>query len=294
MMKWWGPLLLLSVSGSVWARFDRSIYGKDDRLDAFEKIKALAEITPAVAMQIYPRHYTCNQQTEICTFKDQSLSERLRLCPDVPFAQQISVGECTGFLLGPKHLLTAGHCLNKEYSCKGLDWIFKVEADPQGGRKMQVEKKQIYHCTQVLKREINREKGLDIALIELDRPVRGVKPLPLAPEGTLLKEGASLWTIGHPDGLPMKYSTTSVVIKESIGPLVKVRSDNFHGGSGSPLLDPEAKMVMGLLVRGQEDHHWDDAKGCFSLTTYSDQDKAGEEAVTTTAIHQFLENVPGL
>ena len=40
-------------------------------------------------------------------------SKKMRLCPEVRFSEQKVIGRCTGFLVAPNLLLTAGHCFDQ-------------------------------------------------------------------------------------------------------------------------------------------------------------------------------------
>jgi len=208
-------------------------------------------------------------------------SEGSNVCLDEPFLWQVAnpIG-CTGFLIAPNVLATAGHCVVNHGKvtdditpeCASFSWIFDHKLDdhgslPMGGKSH----KQIYHCKKVIHAENDTERrfvsygsrhGLDFALIELDRDVKDRKPL-IAKLDVPMKD-QELHLIGHPLGLPQKSSHGGFVNSNQNPFFYEASLDSFGGNSGSPVFDDEGS-VVGVLVRGPEDFYFDEKSGCERL-----------------------------
>jgi len=96
------------------------------------------------------------------------------------------------------------------------------------------------------------DNGKDFAIIKL-------KTLPQAPPLKFIdidpQIGASVYTLGHPDGLPLKYSHGGKVVSTERHSFT-VSLDTFCGNSGSPVfLDRTETTLAGILIKGQKD--WD-------------------------------------
>jgi hypothetical protein len=60
----------------------------------------------------------------------RTLEEAYGVCANEPNAQDLTIGKCTGFLVGPDLLVTAGHCVTSDFSCKeDYKWIFEFRDD---------------------------------------------------------------------------------------------------------------------------------------------------------------------
>src|SRR5690606_14930192 len=113
-----------------------------------------------------------------------------------------------------------------------------------------LEQDQVYSCKEVVYFDFDRTlRGVDLAIIKLDRPVVGRKPveLDLQPE---LRPGDPLIMIGYPMGISQKVVENGKVLsvdKKNVS--FKHDLDSFSVNSGGPIFSPDGKQV-GVLVRG--------------------------------------------
>jgi V8-like Glu-specific endopeptidase len=176
-------------------------------------------------------------------------------CPKVKFAKQTSLQyACTGFLVAPDIIMTAGHCMvntgesrnETEVYCKAFSWLFDYNdtIDPEN-----VDANKLYGCKRVIY-AVKDEKApfRDFALVQLNRAVKGRTPFKLNSGG--LKANETLSMIGHPFGLPSKLSRNAkVLINNPKRQSFLTNLDAFHGNSGSPVLNSKNE-VIGILVGG--------------------------------------------
>ena len=158
------------------------------------------------------------------------------------------IAECTGFLVGEDLLLTSNHCLEPADgggTCSSHAWVFGYAvSDPrQLGNPFLASLDDVYTCRAIVKR--SAAKGF--ALVRLDRRVEGRVPLTLRALGRV-DDGARLFTVGYPGGLPLKITVGGRVdINEETAAHFSVVLDIFRGNSGGPVVDAVTGVVEGIV-----------------------------------------------
>jgi secreted trypsin-like serine protease len=157
------------------------IYGSDDRLDLWQvqnkRLLALADSTVALF-----------EASDVTLSKDQATlatqhyGRAYNLCKEEPFYDQENGAFCSGSLIGPDLLMTAGHCVTSAEACQGTRFVFGFGLKSKGASPKTVPAADVYSCGELLGREQNNG-GADWALIRLDRPAAGRVPLKLSPGG---------------------------------------------------------------------------------------------------------------
>ena len=169
---------------------------------------------------------------------------------------------CTGFLVAPDLLVTAGHCVyavntpNKELrnetglACKVFSWLFDYEdqAHSKAATK-NINPNRVYGCKQIIyATQTEKAPFLDYALIQLDRPALGRTPFKLASVRPGI--GSMLSVIGYPFGTPVKIADQGRVTSDNPSRDSFLTSlDAFSGNSGSPVFNG-GNQVVGILVGG--------------------------------------------
>lgn len=172
------------------------------------------------------------------------------LCDDEPFRAQLLLGTCTGFLVGPDLLVTAGHCV-AGLACARTAVVFGYELLRVAGSPEVVYKGlDTYHCREVVAAEYGEASVPDFALLRLHRPVSD--RVALCVERTSVPAvGNKLVMAGHPMGLPLKVDTGGEVTKvDAAGRYFDATTDSFTGSSGAAVLDATTLGVVGILARG--------------------------------------------
>ncbi|OIQ17854.1 MAG: hypothetical protein BM556_10525 [Bacteriovorax sp. MedPE-SWde] len=253
---------------------NKVIYGQDNRVNALNsgifwqhKSAAVASMIRKSKLKEFASYYKAS------TF--MTLGEQYSLCSDERFYSEPVLSECSGFLISPDTLITAGHCVkalpypyngNPEKMCEDFVWSFDFTQTKAYENKVSL--KQVYNCKEVIEAKYNFAH--DYAIIKLEKAVEGVKPLKTAQ----LVDSTELVVIGHPSGLPKKVAPGGKVI-DTNGSSSKFYAalDSFQGNSGSPVLD-KAGDVVGILVSGKTDYIYDEKAQCQRVNRCDNNGKA--------------------
>lgn len=256
-------LLSIFLTDHACAQDPKVTYGKDNRKEAFlSNDKRISQWRDSIAMQLEGiRIITKGNEAY---FSQLNLSQDFGICSTEKFAEQNSVGLCSGFLIGPKTLLTAGHCLKYERYCQDYHWYFGYVHSTSDNK---IDSKNLYYCKKILDKKQNGN-GLDYALIELDRVVENRPILPLRKTGKISLL-TPLLSLGHPMGLPMKAILGGRVLQNSQRDYFKANLDTFMGSSGSPVINVKTGLVEGVLTSGGKDFIYDDEKKCLKTNQCS-------------------------
>ncbi len=196
------------------------------------------------------------QDGTFTTIDTEGLGETLEksqgICPGAKFAHQIVLPGCSGFLVGPDLIVTAGHCVDKEHLSQAV-WIFGYDKKYSFDTHPIFQPTQIYTVKEViawaLENPNDNKSGMDFSLVRLDRPVEGISPLKIRKFGKV-EIGDPLAIIGYPNGLTAKISAEAKVLDNSDPNLFKSNLDIFNGNSGSPVINLDTGLVEGILTRG--------------------------------------------
>jgi hypothetical protein len=152
---------------------------------------------------------------------------------------------CTGFLISPGLLITNAHCFHSGTSLKSAVVEFDFDSYQQTP------------ISRYLMRQVIMDTNLDLAAFELDEILCDRNPLALATFRPEIR--TSLALIGHPDGEPKQVSKTGCrVTRVDLPGASAARTDFEHrcasrpGSSGSPVIDLDTGLVVGLHHYGEE------------------------------------------
>ena len=249
------------------------IYGEDGRVEIHAvESKEIQSLGNSVAARV--SHWSLDIKEDNFSFNDVSLLSDMwaqGVCSDEKFATQPTIADCTGFLIAPDLLVTAGHCAldvegisrnDATFECQSNSWIFDYKADSGNTKLEDVNLNNLYNCEEVVFGKLTEKE--DFAIIKLDREVRDRKPLKLRTEGKVQLE-EDIFVIGHPSGLPMKYTGDSIVKENSDDNYFSTNLDTFGGNSGSPVFNARTLEVEGILVRGRTDYVDSEVDGQFCM-----------------------------
>ena len=257
------------------------IYGEDNRKDVFESTdSALVELSRSTAAMIPSNLVRPETDDE---YKITSTTLRARgICAKERFSNQITAANCSGFLVAPNVLVTAGHCIKSNTDCSSNKWVFdyKVEHEAQGV--VNVSRSSVYSCKKIISRSLDQETMDDYAVIELDRKVTDRSPLTFRRAGKI-SVGTEIAVIGHPTGLPTKIADGASVrsLKEKF---FVTNLDTYGGNSGSAVFNVKTGEVEGILVRGENDYVHDRAQGCQVSNVCKSNECRGEDVTFITHI----------
>lgn len=251
---------------------DKAIYGVDSRIDVKDsKNPQQKTVAKSVAVMI-PQYVIWDVSETKTTFMDLTLRDTMQVCDNERFADQQTVATCTGFLVAPNKLVTAGHCVQNQSDCSSNKWVFDYQLNSNSPMVGSVNNDAVYSCKSIVESKLTRSifSKTDWAVIELDRPVKGRTPLKLSRKAP--SRGDNVYVVGSPSGLPLKIATGKVRAKRLKHFVTNL--DTFAGNSGSPVLNAKTHEVEGILVRGAADY---DSYYCNSAVKYKEDGGRGED-----------------
>ncbi len=278
---------LLSYSVNVHAHpalKPKVIYGLDHRHELFEEpdpaIRILATSTVALieTKDLYESEHAFHLSAK-------TFGEEFGLCPNERYAYQPAGAFCSGFLIAPDLVVTAGHCLPEKQDCANTAFVFGYSYKNQDSMPDLIAKHDVYTCRRLI---VSKEKssGIDFALVKLDREVVGRTPLAFRSHGQV-RRGDPLLVIGHPGGIPAKIAGGGHVRDSREKHTFVANLDVVSGNSGSPVFNFLTHEVEGILVGGEEDFI-KTREGCHVSLRCTNNDCVGEEVVRTTSVLPYL------
>jgi V8-like Glu-specific endopeptidase len=276
----------------VTAGANAAVFGTDDRVEAIAKPNFQMQIK-STAIWISNLYIESNRNSSPLSSQFVPAGESLKLdlpilasgegagvCSDQKFAEQpVSPVACTGFLVAPDLLVTAGHCAVLENEihdvvnpyCTDFKWVFNFALDqfghlpnlnPVSQGQVVGCKKIIYAVENPIFNSVTRTYSFrrDFALIQLDHKVTDHPLIKISRDG--VKLGDKLTLIGYPEGLPAKI-VTGQVTENSDPNFYRTNFTVFSGDSGGPVLGSNGQ-VVGILVRQfpDADYVTDPVKNC--------------------------------
>ena len=263
------------------------IYGTDDRQEVGELTNpqqiawADATVSFFTDSEVSCSGGSCDLATRI--YGDTQGGTFLPLCSGERFVGQPQGAGCSGFLIAPDLVATAGHCFPSQLDCDRAAIVFGFAGDASGTASTSVPEADVYGCSEIVAQALERDSldalgDEDFALLRLDRPVTDRAPLPIRQAG-IVPDTASLATLGSLLGLPIKYSPGASLRSNSPeNAKFEANLDAAPGNSGGPVLDVTSGLVEGIISNGpgigfinetqpdgticQRTTHCDDLTGC--------------------------------
>lgn len=263
------------------------VYGEDDRVlvenSDNELYKKLASST---AVQIKNSKLEASEDGQSFKVTSEKLKDSFfNVCSDERYADEMSAGNCSGFLVGEDLLVTAGHCMRSNFDCENFKWAFNYQSGVVK-ENSQLPSEDVYECKEIVNQVLSSASKNDFAVVRLDRPVKNREPLKFRTEGRA-PVGLPLVVIGHPSGLPTIVADGAFVRNDDNDFFFKANLDTFGGNSGSAVFNAETGEVEGILVRGERDYVFDSEAKCYRVNKCEDDACRGEDVTRITVIPEL-------
>ncbi|MFA6434613.1 MAG: serine protease [Elusimicrobiales bacterium] len=293
--------ILLALSALSWADRSRSIYGDDDRVDYYAAspgMQALADSVVSIwnAADLAP---AARGKIKLRTVR---FRDSFNLCREVKFQDQPRGPFASGSLVEESLVLTAGHVITDETACKNARIVFGFAAKKRGARvATTIPAAEVYRCAEIVERFRSLElstgtpvkpalAGADFALIRLDRPAKGYKPLRIN-RGAGLNAGDKVFVIGYPARLPLKIGEKGTVRDFTKEGCFITDLDVFPGNSGSPVFNAATGLIEGVMVR-EDGGYIESPEGCVAMNVYAQADGDGNEITKISVAAPFIPESP--
>jgi V8-like Glu-specific endopeptidase len=247
------------------------IYGPDDRMDygvASNRNPSIAPILNA-SVALFPKEKTAQAAPGQVRLITQTLGEKEKLCAGEPFHSQETGAFCSGTLIAPDVVLTAGHCIREIYSVARFSLLevafvfgfYARNAADRGATLVPADR--VFLGKEVIEGVRDPISLEDWCVVQLNRPVPQSIATPVTGwrKSTVIK-GHQVFVVGYPSGLPLKYAPNSTVHEGGSDIFFIANLDTFGGNSGAGVYEAQTNELVGILARGQTDYVESKDKQC--------------------------------
>jgi Trypsin-like peptidase domain len=242
-------LVLLLTGGLFLSPVTHAFYGNDDRQDIFQLVgENLADADSVVTL--FPDYQVNDFGDGTSALLTVNYGEDCNLCPSERFREQPSRSFCSGVLVGPDVIATAGHCINGEIELQNIRFVFGYRMRDEATTELVINNSDIYSGAEVIAWQVDDNAGSDWALIWLNRTVVNHRIARVRESGTI-SDGQPVHIIGHPMGLPAKFAGGASVRDNRYRAVFVTNLDAYPGNSGSPVFNSTTHEVEGILVGGE-------------------------------------------
>lgn len=259
------------------------IYGVDGRVDVFQLPAGpnLDDVDSVVAL--FNDADVIDNGNGTSTLQTQNFGAAQNLCAGERFRDQPTGAFCSGFLVAPDIIATAGHCVNAG-NVANVRFVFGFRMRNATTAETVINNAEIYRGVNVIGQQLVGN-GADWALVRIDRPVTNHPIVRIRRTGKI-GDIQAVHVIGHPSGLPTKFAGGAAVRNNQPSAFFVANLDTYGGNSGSPVFNSDTHEVEGILVRGEADFVQQDT--CRVSLVCPTTGCRGEDCTRTTEFAQLL------
>jgi V8-like Glu-specific endopeptidase len=285
-MRYFHPftLVLLLIAGVWFSSLTHAYYGTDDRRDTYELSgQDLADADSVVALFHSSRVYDLWDGTSALLV--DKYGEECNLCPSEQFREQPTGAFCSGVLVAPDLIATAGHCI-KDENIADIRFVFGYRMLDADTPDIVITNSDIYSGAEVIAWQVDDTTAADWALVRLDRAVVNHRVARIRESGSI-SDGQALHIIGHSMGLPAKFAGNASVRDNQYRAVFVSNLDAYPGNSGSPVFNSTTHEVEGILLGG-EGGELVKQGDCFVTRVCPDDGCSGKYSTRTTEFAEYI------
>ncbi len=226
------------------------VYGSDDRVDVDQVADENVQRNVSSVVSLIDIASIVDNGDGTSLIQTVRFGDAQRLCSSERFADQQTAPFCSGFLVAPNMVATAGHCVDNNNLAR-TRFVFGYQIKNFLNGTIRLPNADIFSAQAIVARNLISD-GADYAVVRLDRPAIG-RPVTKIRRAAKIPDNQSVYVIGHPSGLPMKFAPDAVVRDNGPVDFFVANLDTYGGNSGSAVFNAETHMVEGILVRGETD-----------------------------------------
>ncbi len=287
----WGPtmirvfVLAFLFSPFVFAQINSNvIYGDDDRTDYYELTDPDVVYQTRASVLLVKNTDILPFAQGLVELKNKALGQNKNYCPTERFLRQPTAGFCSGFLVANNIVATAGHCIRDQISCDESSVAFNYHMASQSYEPTILDENAVYQCKRLIVSKTDTS-GADFALIEIE-PANGIPFLTIDVAKPV--QGDTFRVIGYPLGLPLKVAGNGKFRSNSTTHFTAAL-DTYNKNSGSPVINEKTGSVVGILVRGENDHTNKD--NCLASKVCAEDECKGEDVTYISYIIPYLQSL---
>jgi len=258
------------------------IYGLDGRLDYYQTTDLLRQLADSTVALVKTNQLISQGGSVVVSGKNYG--QEMMLCSTEKFTEQNTAAFCSGSLVAPDTIITAGHCITNQSDCSETSFVFGFAVKSAGVLPSQVASTEVYRCKSIVK-QVLTSAAADFAVIKLDRAVTNHQPLSIRRNGEV-QVNDPLVVIGHPSGLPTKITTGGVVRSIANADYFVANTDTYGGNSGSAVFNANTGLIEGILVRGEQD--FTPRGNCYVSKVCQDNSCRGEDITRVSLVAGFI------
>jgi hypothetical protein len=258
------------------------IYGTDNRVDLFAISDPLILGAADGVVALFDRGNVVDNGNGTSTLQTQNFGTARNLCATERFRDQPLGCFCSGFLVAPDIIATAGHCADNA-GISNVRFVFGFRMRDATNATTVINNTEIYSGTRIIGRELT--SAADWALVQTDRPVTNHSVVQIRRAGRIA-DNQGVYVIGHPVGLPTKFADGANVRDNSPAAFFIANLDTYGGNSGSPVFNRDNHVVEGILVRGETDFTTQGT--CNVSLVCPDTGCRGEDSTRTTVFQNLI------
>ncbi len=185
----------------------------------------------------------------------------LELCTNEKFLTEITPCNGTGWAFKSNAIITAEHSALTIDKAQQYYYVFGLIENTSN---VFIPASRVYKAKAMIEKKVE-DKDYDFSIIQLDKTI-DPDLIGILKESTQLTTEDTLYMLGHPNGLPIKYTPNGLIFSVTSSSIT-TNLDAYKGNSGSPVFNSKTHAIEGILIEGDTDFEPSE-EGCAQSVSY--------------------------